>query len=219
MLYKSAIFDLDGTLLDTLQDLATAGNAVLNECGYPQHPVDAYKYFVGDGLKVLMERITPSGSSASDIDRCCELFNTIYAEIWDKSSKPYEGIVEMLGLLQQKGIRCSVLSNKPHRFTSVYIKRFFPDSDFEVVFGQREGVEKKPDPAGALEIAELMNVTAAECIYIGDTAVDMQTGKSAGMFTIGVLWGFRQIEELQENNADMIVSTPMEIVEYVDSAS
>jgi phosphoglycolate phosphatase len=218
MSLKTAIFDLDGTLLDTLQDLAHAGNAVLAECGYPEHPIDAYKIFVGDGLRVLMERIVPKNTTPSDIDHCVQLFNTIYADCWDNKSKPYAGIMDMLTSLRQHDIRCSVLSNKPHQFTSIYIDRFFPQSEFEVVFGQREGVEKKPNPAGALEIAKIMNVKPSDCAYIGDTAVDMQTGKSAGMFTIGVLWGFRDIEELQQNNADLIVNSPMEIVKHVVSS-
>lgn len=219
MTIKTAIFDLDGTLLDTLQDLADAGNRVLADFKYPQHPVDAYKIFVGDGLRVLMERITPDSVTSSEIDQCCESFQAIYTENWDKNSKPYDGIEEMLVQLRDRNIRCSVLSNKPHAFTSIYVDRFFPNSEFEVVFGQREGVNKKPDPAGAIEIAEKMGVHPSECIYIGDTAVDMQTGKAAGMFTIGVLWGFRDLEELQANNADLIVTSPMEIVEYVISAS
>lgn len=219
MTIKTAIFDLDGTLLDTLQDLADAGNRVLAECNYPQHPVEAYKHFVGDGLRVLMERITPENTTSSEIDACCEAFHTIYSENWDKNSKPYVDIERMLMQLRDRGVRCSVLSNKPHAFTAIYIERFFPKSEFEVVFGQREGVNKKPDPAGAIEIAEKMGVDPSECIYVGDTAVDMQTGKAAGMFTIGVLWGFRDLEELKQNDADLIVTSPMEIVEYVISAS
>ena len=210
-----AIFDLDGTLLDTLEDLADACNQTLEVCGYPQHPVDAYKHFVGDGLRVLMERITPDHVEPSDIDRCFEIFNKVYSDCWDKRSRPYDGIPEMLRELRSAGVRCSVLSNKPHSFTGTYIQRFFDKGTFELVFGQREGVAKKPSPAGALEIAAKMNVNAADCIYVGDTAVDMQTGTAAGMFTIGVLWGFRDIVELQRNNADMIVKSPMEIVEYV----
>jgi len=212
---KSAIFDLDGTLLDTLQDLAYAGNQVLATRGFPQHPVEAYKQFVGDGLRVLMERITPAGADEVEIETCCALFSEIYGKCWDHQSRPYPGILAMLAKLRANGVRCSVLSNKPHQFTEVYIERFFADDDFEIVFGQREGVKKKPDPAGAIEIANLMQVAPADCIYIGDTSVDMRTGKSAGMFTIGVLWGFREKEELQQNNADMIVSSPMEIVDYV----
>lgn len=212
---KVIVFDLDGTLLNTLEDLADACNGMLMECGYPSHPVDAYKYFVGDGLRVLVDRITPEGLSKDDLDHCCNLFNDIYSRCWHNKTTQYEGIHEMLSKLQKNGMQLAVLSNKPHHFTTVCVDRFFPEHRFDVVFGQREGVNKKPDPAGALEIAELMNVRPAECIYVGDTAVDMQTGKAAGMFTVGVLWGFRDITELQENNADILVKRPMEIVEHV----
>lgn len=215
MRFKTAIFDLDGTLVDTLDDLAYAGNRVLEKRGFPVHPVDAYKHFVGDGLKVLMERITPTGVDEGEIQRCCELFTDVYDRCWDANSCPYPGIVDMLRALKQAGVRCSVLSNKPHQFTKIYVDRFFDSGDFEVVFGQREGVEKKPDPAGAIEIAKIMKVQPSECIYVGDTSVDMKTGKSAGMYTIGVLWGFRDEKELQQNRADLIVSSPEEIVEYV----
>lgn len=218
MSLKVIVFDLDGTLLDTLEDLADACNSVLAECGYPQHPVAKYNFFVGDGLRVLIERITPAGVSQADIDHCCSLFTDIYSRCWDNKSKPYEGIEAMLQELQKQKMRLAVLSNKPHHFTRIYIERFFPERSFDIVFGQREGVNKKPDPSGALEIATILGVAPSECVYVGDTGVDMQTGKAAGMFTVGVLWGFRDIEELQRNNADMIVTSPLEIIEYVTSA-
>jgi len=219
MSLKAIIFDLDGTLVDTIEDLTYASNRVLAEYGFPQHSMENYKYFVGDGLRVLMERITPASATPQEINLCCDRFNQVYGECWDRCSKPYSGIEEMLHSLRARGLRMAVLSNKPHRFTTVYVDRFFPAHRFDLVFGQREGVEKKPDPAGALEIAEGLSVRPDECIYVGDTAVDMQTGKSAGMFTVGVLWGFRTLEELRRNRADLIVKTPMEIVDYVVSAS
>jgi len=219
MTMNTIIFDLDGTLLDTLEDLAHAGNQVLGDLGFPQHQVESYRYFVGDGLRVLMERIVPSSCPAEEIDRYCERFKEIYSQCWDKHSRPYPGIEKMLARLQQGGLNLAVLSNKPHKFTTTYIDRFFPDCRFAVVFGQREGVPKKPDPAGALEISERLAVRPGDCLYVGDTAVDMQTGKAAGMFTVGVLWGFRDKAELQQNNADLIVKHPMEIVDHVISAA
>lgn len=216
---KVIVFDLDGTLLDTLYDLAHACNTVLRECGYPHHPVEDYRYFVGDGLRVLMERITPAGTSQAELDRCCELFTSYYSRCWDANSRPYADIDNMLTQLRGRGVRLAVLSNKPHQFTGMCVDRFFSEHRFAVVLGQREGIGRKPDPAGALEIAGILGVRPDECLYVGDTATDMQTGKSAGMFTIGVLWGFRDIEELRQHHADMIVSSPMEIVEYVISTS
>lgn len=217
MKYSTAIFDLDGTLLDTLDDLALAGNQMLREMSFPTHSIDAYKYFVGDGLRVLVERITPENTDENTLGRCCDLFSSYYTNCWDKNSLPYSGIMEMLKELQDYGVQCSVLSNKPHHFTVQCIKRFFAPGTFEYVLGQRPDVRKKPDPAGALEIAELMRVAPSACLYVGDTAVDMQTGKAAGMIVVGVLWGFREAEELMKHGADILVSQPKEIVAYLQS--
>lgn len=211
------IFDLDGTLLDTLDDLADTCNYVLQRVGFSQHPVAAYNHFVGDGLRTLMERITPPGLPAVDIDRCCELFQAEYLTRWHQKSRPYEGVTEMLAGLAKANVKLAVLSNKPHYFTELYVERFFSKSMFEVTFGHRPGTEKKPHPGSALEIASIVGFPPGQCAYVGDTAVDIQTGKSAGMFTIGVLWGFRDADELQKNNADLIVQNPQEILEYAVS--
>jgi len=212
---KTVIFDLDGTLLDTLEDLAYAGNRMLAACGFPEHPVEKYRYFVGDGMRMLVTRIIPPHCTSQKIDHCCTVFSRIYGESWARSTTLYPGIEAMLERLGEAGVRLAILSNKPHQFTTACVDRFFPHYAFDLVFGQRDHVKKKPDPAGALEIAEKLAVQPADCVYVGDTAVDMQTGKGAGMFTIGVLWGFRTLEELQGNDADLIVHHPMEIVEHV----
>ena len=214
MKFKAVIFDLDGTLLDTLADLADAMNAVLAGNRLPTHPVDAYRYFVGDGMATLIRRIVPPSLTEDQVARCLADFSQTYAARWQRNSCPYPGIHAMLSGLQNAGLKLAVLSNKPDAFTREFIRFFFPEQRFDAVFGQRSGVEKKPSPAGALEIAALLHVAPGECLYVGDTAVDMQTGRSAGMFTIGVLWGFRDRRELQEHHADMIVSDPMEIVEH-----
>ncbi len=218
MRYGAAIFDLDGTLVDTLQDLADAANQVLAESGYPQHPAQMYRYFVGDGLSVLIERIVPPGTTKNAKEHCSRIFIEIYARLWRRNSCPYPGINAMLARLQQAGIRLAVLSNKPHSSTIEHIQHFFPGDLFEIVYGQRSGVEKKPSPVGLLEIASILAIPPSGCVYIGDTAVDMRTGRAAGMFTIGVLWGFRNRQELENHQANMIVQHPMEIVQHaVDS--
>lgn len=214
MAYRAALFDLDGTLVDSLRDLADTANQMLAEYGYPGHPVDAYRYFVGDGLRTLIERIAPAALTAREYDDCLQRFKEIYALNWRRNSCPYPGIRAMLAGLKNAGLGLAVLSNKPHSFTLEFVDYFFPGGIFPIVFGQRPEVEKKPSPAGALEIAAKLAVTPGECLYIGDTAVDMQTGRSAGMFTIGVLWGFRERQELVEHRADMLVHHPMEIVEH-----
>ena len=212
---KGLIFDLDGTLLDTLEDLAKAANATLEYFGFPIHPVDAYRYFVGEGLKILMQRIVPGDdATAEQLAEYMKKFADIYSQTWNVHSVPYDGIIEMLSSLSDAGIQLAILSNKPHEFTVLCAKTFFPENPFVFVYGQRDGVAKKPDPAGALEIAGKMGLDVSEIIYIGDTATDMQTGNSAGMKTIGVEWGFRDRAELEKNNAWKIVSTPAEVLSH-----
>ncbi|AGF79791.1 haloacid dehalogenase superfamily enzyme, subfamily IA [Desulfocapsa sulfexigens DSM 10523] len=212
---RGLIFDLDGTLLDTLDDLAMAANATLENFGFPAHPVDAYRYFVGEGLRTLMQRIVP-GSNATDeqLNEYMVKFGEIYTNTWNVNTRLYEGIFEMIASLSAAGLQLAVLSNKPHLFTQLCVETFFPEQPFAFVFGQRDGVAKKPNPAGALEIAEKMGVAVADILYVGDTATDMQTGNGAGMRTIGVEWGFRDRTELENNNAWKIVRTPAEVVTY-----
>lgn len=217
MSYSAVIFDLDGTLLDTLDDLAETGNRVLEENGYPVHPPEAYKYFVGEGMRTLVERITPDSVTESEKEVCFQRFKSLYSRYWNHRTRPYEGVRELLAILDGKGFQLGILSNKPHDFTMMCVDYFFPEKPFAQVFGQRKEIPKKPDPAGALEIAGRFGKTPEECIYVGDTSIDMQTGKSAGMFTIGILWGFRDAVELLENGADRIVKTPQELTEEVTS--
>ncbi len=215
MKWKGIIFDLDGTLLDTLADLAVAANSTLAHFGFPGHPVDAYRYFVGEGLKTLIQRIVPTTScSDEELAAYMKKFTEIYSRTWNQNSAPYDGIQEMVSSLSSSGMQLAVLSNKPHDFTRICVEQFFPNAPFSFVYGQREGVSKKPDPAGALEIADKMGLASGEILYVGDTATDMKTGNSAGMKTIGVLWGFRDRQELEANQASKIVATPAEVVSY-----
>lgn len=212
---KGLIFDLDGTLLDTLDDLADAANATLSHFGFPVHEVDAYRYFVGEGLQTLMLRIIPEQEAdEKKLILYMEKFAEIYRTTWNKRSVPYQGIPEMLAALSHEGLKLAVLSNKPHAFTKICVETFFPDNPFLYVYGQRDGVPKKPDPAGAIELAVKMGLQVSEIIYVGDTATDMKTGNGAGMKTIGVEWGFRDRVELENNDAWKIVATPAEVVAY-----
>lgn len=215
---RGVIFDLDGTLLDTLEDLADAANASLAHFGFPGHATNAYRYFVGEGLSILIERILPEQNrSQAEITSCMDIFLQVYGKKWDVKSKPYAGILEMLQQLEDVGLQLGILSNKPHAFTQLCVQRYFPTNTFAFIYGQREGTPKKPDPAGALEIAALMNLQPHEIVYVGDTATDMQTGNKAGMFTLGVLWGFRDRQELEINKANRIISHPSEIFTHVHS--
>ena len=218
MSFSAAIFDLDGTLVDSLRDLADTANAVLAESGFPQHPIDAYRYFVGDGVQMLISRIVPESASAYQRRNCLEMFTARYAANWRINSCPYPGVHDMLLALKSLGLKMAVLSNKPHAFTEDFVGHFFPGQLFAAVFGQRQEVERKPSPQAAFEIASLFGVAPKHCLFIGDTAIDMQTGSSAGMFTIGVLWGFRDRLELEQHHADLIVEQPQEITEYARRA-
>jgi phosphoglycolate phosphatase len=213
MEFKSSIFDLDGTLLNTLDDLANTANAMLKHFHYPIHPINSYRYFVGDGLRLLIERCTPEDRSSQQILECENVFKQLYADHWADRSCLYDEVDIMLQDLKKLGLQLAILSNKPDVFVGKCVDHFFPANCFSCVYGQREGVPKKPDPDGALIIAEELKVNPADILFVGDTATDMQTGKNAGMKTVGVLWGFRDLQELQKCGADHIVSHPREIVE------
>lgn len=219
MSYTSIIFDLDGTLLDTLDDIAESVNSVLISHSFPSHSNESYKLFLGNGLYNLISRSVPENTAKSVIKDCSEAFKEIYSNKWKKNCCPYKGISTMLANLSDQGIKLAVLSNKPHTFTCLFVDQFFSKDMFRVVFGQRDGVEKKPHPAGALDIARILQSRPENTLFVGDSDVDIQTGRAAGMGTAGVSWGYRSVEELIENRAEIIVNRPSEIVKYVLSAT
>lgn len=213
MRYKAILFDLDGTLLDTLEDIANAMNRVLDQKGFSTHRLDAYRYFVGEGATMLVRRTLPDDKRDDEtIRECLEIFSEIYGQNWDIKTKPYDGVPEMLDELTARGLRIAILSNKPHEFVKLCVKKFLPNWKFDVVLGQRDTVPRKPDPAGALEIVERLHTAPSDFLYLGDTAVDLKTAIAAGMFPVGVLWGFRPIQELQENGARALINSPLEIL-------
>ena len=168
MIFSSIIFDLDGTLLDTLTDISESVNTVLAMNDFPMHPYERYKSFVGDGLQKLMIRSVPAGTAESVVHACCDKFVEIYSENWKKNCIPFEGITAMLSDLRAQGCKLAVLSNKPHAFTCRFVDQFFQKDLFEVVFGQRDGVDKKPHPAGALAIAAgMVPELAAALVSLG----------------------------------------------------
>ncbi len=214
MSYSAVLFDLDGTLLDTLADIAAAANRVLAQHGAPTYPVAAYRHFVGEGVRVLFERSLPQASGVDEtLAACVDQFREAYAQCWNDQTRPYDGIEDLLGTLVSRGVSVAVLSNKPDVFTKACVQEYFPTIPFVTVLGQREGVPRKPDPAAALEIASLMNLPVERILYVGDTAVDMQTATGAGMFPIGVLWGFRPREELVASGARELIAHPRELLE------
>ncbi len=214
MSYKAIIFDLDGTLINTLEDLGSIANQILEEKKFQTHPLDAYRFFVGDGSVTLIQRILPEKSrDDKTIRECLDAFLELYDKRCGEKAALYDGIARMLDGITEKNIKMAILSNKPHDLTIKNVKQFLSRWKFEVVFGQREHVPKKPDPQSAFEIAELMEIEPKDFIYLGDTAVDMKTAVSAGMFPVGALWGFRDEKELQDNGAGAIVDHPVKIVE------
>ncbi len=210
---KACIFDCDGTLLDTLVSIMYCANRALADFNLPQYGPKEYKQFVGEGARVLMERCLKNAG-----DETCRDFEAVflrYCTYFKKDCmyevKPYKGIVELLHTLKENGIRLAVLSNKPHEQTVKVIADSFDDGLFDYVLGQKEEIRRKPAPDGALLIAKEFGVTPQECLYIGDTGTDMQTGNAAGMHSIGVLWGFRDEKELRENRAELLAEHPREI--------
>jgi len=217
MIFKAVCFDLDGTLLDTLVDIAYCTNKILSERGYPIHHVDAFRYFVGDGAKMLMKRVLPEEvRNETLIDECRKDFETMYRECWNRQTVPYQGIPELLNALTKLKLKMAVLSNKPQEFTILTVYHFFQNWNFDVILGQREGVPKKPDPAGMLEICQQLKVSSQEFLYLGDTDTDMKTAVAAGCYPVGVLWGFRSEKELKDNGAKTIIKNPMDALDLLN---
>ncbi|MGB5919618.1 HAD family hydrolase [Arcobacter sp.] len=214
---KSLIFDLDGTLINSLLDIALSMNKVLEKHGYETHEIDEYNYFVGDGALVLVKNAMPQNASEEDIQIALKSFIEIYEQNTHNNTFAYEGINEMLEKLEKLKIKKAVLSNKPHKFTLKYMENIFNNFNFQEIHGQKIDVPKKPDPTMAIEIATKLNTKVENVIFIGDTATDMKTAKSAGMIAVGVEWGFRSVEELLENGADFIVKTPQDIIELLNN--
>ena len=210
------IFDLDGTLLDTIGDLAVACNAVLALRGLPQHSYEEYCHFVGNGIMRLVARAlpeehrTPYTVAAVRAD-----FVKYYTEHIDAYTKPYDRIPELVAGLVRRGVRIAVASNKFQAGTEKLVRLFFPDVPFAAVFGQREGVPLKPDPAVVEEILSLTGAAKERVLYVGDSGVDMQTAAAAGVRSVGVTWGFRDREELVESGAAHIVDKPAEILDLL----
>ena len=215
---KAIIFDLDGTLLDTLEDIALSANYALSALGFPAQEVKKYRYFVGEGVVKLFENIFVSNPQPSGvIDQAVHLFEEHYRTQFYQNTKPYEGVAKMLTFLQKKGFKMAILSNKPDSFTKMCALRYFKPWHFEVVYGAREGVPRKPDPTGAFDIATLLGIDPKECYFLGDTCVDMQTAKRATMIALGAVWGFRDEEELTQSGASCLMHHPFDVIKFFSS--
>jgi phosphoglycolate phosphatase len=216
MEFKAVIFDMDGTLLDTLADLTDSMNQVLNRFGFPGHAPEAYKYFVGDGMDILVRRaLPPEHHNESLIAQCLNAMREEYGRNWDRTTRPYEGIPELLDALTQREILLTILSNKPHDFTQIVAAKLLGQWTFPIILGARPSVPKKPDPTAALEIAETLRLLPDKILYLGDTGTDMKTAVAAGMFPVGALWGFRTASELTTEGARVLIARPQDLLELI----
>ena len=220
MNYKAAVFDLDGTLVNSLDDLADSANATLRAYSFPMHEVEAYRYFVGDGTRKLMERILPQEYAADTtfVEQFMSKYKDCYARNLLQKTKPYDGIMEMLEELRRRGIPMAVCTNKHQSAAEMIVKTLFPHRIFQEIIGDQEGLLRKPDPQKVLHIMRNFGVTGEQTAYFGDTDVDMDTARNAGAFAVGVLWGFRPEEELVAHGADILLIHPMELFEKVTFA-
>jgi phosphoglycolate phosphatase len=214
---QAVIFDLDGTLLDTLTDIADAANRALLAHGFPSHHRRAYRWFIGDGSAILMARALPEPlRTAETVQACLKSFIDDYNQNWHQATRTYDGIWNLLeGLLDRK-VKLSVVTNKPHRFAVSMMAHYFGDYPFDPILGQQEGVPKKPDAGQALSAARRMGIKPPHCIFVGDSAVDMETARNAGMQPVGAGWGFRTPEELMEAGALTVVHHPVELLDFID---
>ena len=215
---KAVIFDLDGTLTDTVGSIAEAGNGMLTLRGLEAQPVDSYRFFAGDGAKTLVLRALAAAGEkdpSAVIDEALAQYMEIFKDTCTHGVKPFDGIVELLAELSARGIAAAVLSNKPHPMTVDVVHSFFGTETFAVVQGQTADIPPKPNQTGVNRILAQLNLSAADCLYVGDTDTDMETGHNAGMDTVGVLWGFRGEEELRKHHADHIIAHPLEMLKLL----
>lgn len=214
---KAVIFDLDGTLSDSIQSMKICVDEALAPYGYGPFSVSQYRYFVGDGAENLIKRALLAGGDR-ELVHFREAF-TRYKELFREGCtygvKPYDGILGLLEKLKKKGLSVAVLSNKPHAETVRVIETLFGKGYFDVIQGQMENVAIKPSPEGAFQIAEKLGLKMQDILYVGDTGTDMQTGKNAGAFTVGALWGFREAQELLDHHADALIEHPLQLLDYI----
>jgi len=213
--YKGIIFDLDGTLMNTIEDIGDSVNEVLQAFNLSSYSYEEYKKKVGGGFRKLILNSFPEDTNENTIDRALEMLYQIYAEKYLNKTRPYDGIKDLLDILSKNDIKLGVNSNKKDEYTKNIINKFFNDIPFVKICGEREGIQNKPDPTAALEIAKSMNLKVEEIIFIGDSKTDISTAKNAQMDSIGVLWGFRGREELVKAHAKYIVSNWEEILDIV----
>lgn len=212
MKYNTYIFDLDGTLLDTLQDLANAVNHAMREMKYPERTVDEVRRFIGNGIRMLIKRASPQGISDKDYEKTLAIFTAYYLEHIADFTKPYDGIAEVIKTLKSKGCKVAVVSNKADEAAKKVVKDYFGDI-FDMVVGKMDRFPSKPEPDSVLYVIETLGSDKDKCIYLGDSEVDVHTAHNAGLPCVGVTWGNRDVSELIAAGAEYIAEKPNEILE------
>lgn len=218
MNFRAVLFDLDGTLLDTLEDLAVSMNTVLDRRGFATHGVEAYKLFVGDGMENLVRRSLPEDirRDTETVVACMTAMRLEYGQHWKDRTHPYPGISDLLSRLAERGLALTVLSNKPHEFTRKAVSDLLSQWTFALVWGERAGIPRKPDPTAAREMASLLGIPPHEFLYLGDTDTDMRTAAAAGMYGVGALWGFRAADELLTSGARAVIRKPLDLLTFLE---
>jgi phosphoglycolate phosphatase len=213
---KAVIFDLDGTLLDTLDDIADSTNSILAKRHFPIHDLDDYRRYVGDGVTMLIKRALPEGErTATTIHECVQAFRDEYDLNWKNKTKPYPGIYEMLSALTARQVKLAVLSNKPDDFTKRCVPQYFSQWPFHMVKGLNDNAPPKPDPTGAQQIAAYLKIKPSDILFLGDSGTDMKTAISAKMFPVAALWGFKPREELEHEGVQAFIAHPKELLAFV----
>lgn len=213
---KAVIFDLDGTLSDSIHSIKYSGDRTMEVFGYGPFSVEQYKYFIGDGAANLVRRALAAGGDVelTHFEEAYALYREIFRENCMYRVRPYDGIPELLATLKAQQVKIAVLSNKPHAETVNVIESLFGKDYFDAIEGQKEGLAIKPSPDGVFRILGQLGLSAGDLVYLGDTATDMRTGKAAGAFTVGALWGFRERAELEEGGADAVIGYPLELLRF-----
>ena len=213
MTIGAVIFDLDGTLIDSLEDLGTSVNRMLEKNGFPTHKIENYRNYIGDGALKLVSRALPSNCrNAQTLEKYLAAFKSEYNQNWNNKTKPYSGISGLLDKLSALNLKLAVLSNKPHSTTNLCVKSILGGWSFDKIQGQQDPLPPKPNPTGAKQIASYLQVQPADFLFLGDTAIDMQTAVRAGMYPVGVLWGFRGREELIKGGARTCIEHPLDLL-------
>ena len=214
MKYNTIIFDLDGTLLNTLEDLTDSVNYALGKFGYPLRTIDEIRRFVGNGVKVLMNLAVPNGTSVEETDKCLELYRKHYSENMQNKTRPYDGISEMLKNLKEMGIKLAVVSNKYDSAVKALCNDYFREF-IEIAIGESQDVAKKPAPDSVFAALKVLGSKKEESLYVGDSDVDVHTAQNAGIKCVGVTWGFRNRDILKAESADYIIDKPEDLLQYV----